>query len=861
MSIDGHATQPAIVWSDSVCVCAGKTYTFSFWARGVYAAPQQVFDLDLLIGGISRKVVTISQQQLAWTQYSVTWTSLDTRCIPIAIKQTTGGAFRDFGIDDIYFGFCCDCVPQATVPDCCQFGLRLFNNVGNTFKKIKITPNIPTNLSNVFMDVPVDGDEWTLTNLGGGTAYEFTYLPGYFPANATNLMDVDLSLAVPTNANNPKITVEWIDGNNVTQKKEEIKLICMSDPASFGEDIEYDWLLNTAQISGNYTQSQVFSGAEIEPCSPPEYESKAEASCGGITGNVNCNGTNITLTANPVPNATEYHWNVNGSTVITNTPNFSSAQNLSGQGSIPVTLEAGYMKTVTDDDPASPNYGTSYQVFEILCTDINAIAYCILSAEFTWSKPEAICINGAFQSWKVVFTPLTTCSNITNYSWNFNDNTPIVQGSGTLSAQTHNFVTAGTYNVTLTLTDNKGCTSTIVKKLVINDTCTPEWHANYNWCSTKDMDPKKQYPITVTFTNQSLCICNSTFKWDFGDPGSGSANTANTTGCGATVSHTYMARPNDVFSVKLTMTDALCPNGVSIVHQVVLKPICNDFNAVVCPDGVVKFSTSCPGRHKWDLPNWQAITYNPAYYCLPAPFDPLLNVSLNLLLGLGQTSIPQFVLNTLSINNFELKFKDGANFVIGLSNYEDTNPYTTGTCTIRKDVKLIYTCCGNLKAKEFDYNSINNRDYRMTKVLKVKHVDKHGSIWQLGSCFNYYSSLIIGERTHFMARTILKKKKKVKGTSITYYFPSRASTVSSRIQGDFRTGNGTGCNCEDLYPWNTGLSRSNWWRATYRLTGSRLYKTQKVDLVKSKHTVVKNGVTWDGFMSKLSGSCTVTNGN
>lgn len=119
MIVDGNATKPSIVWSDTVCVCNGVDYTFSFWVKSIYPASKQNFDLGLMIDGVNQKTVTIAQSTPSWTKYEVTWTSNKNGCIPIAIQQLTGGAFRDFGLDDIAFDYCCDCNAATNIEDDC----------------------------------------------------------------------------------------------------------------------------------------------------------------------------------------------------------------------------------------------------------------------------------------------------------------------------------------------------------------------------------------------------------------------------------------------------------------------------------------------------------------------------------------------------------------------------------------------------------------------------------------------------------------------------------------------------------------------------------------------------------------------
>lgn len=107
--VDGNPSQPSTVWFTNVPVCKGVTYTFSFWAKSLYTDP---FTLGLMINSTTVPVSTVTVAGAsAWRQYSITWTCpLPTgTMVQIGIEQLTAGHKRDFGIDDIFFGFCCEC--------------------------------------------------------------------------------------------------------------------------------------------------------------------------------------------------------------------------------------------------------------------------------------------------------------------------------------------------------------------------------------------------------------------------------------------------------------------------------------------------------------------------------------------------------------------------------------------------------------------------------------------------------------------------------------------------------------------------------------------------------------------------------
>lgn len=103
LMIDGDPTKPAIVWTDSVCVMPGQIYTFSFWLKSLNKRP---FQIGMLIDGVLVSNVTARQESAQWTEYRCSWVAPGRKCIPIAIQQITGGKLIDFGLDDIFFGYC-----------------------------------------------------------------------------------------------------------------------------------------------------------------------------------------------------------------------------------------------------------------------------------------------------------------------------------------------------------------------------------------------------------------------------------------------------------------------------------------------------------------------------------------------------------------------------------------------------------------------------------------------------------------------------------------------------------------------------------------------------------------------------------
>ena len=130
--IDGNTSTATNVWSTTVASSPGATYTFSFWVASVYPTSQQVFDLAMMVNGQSVNQVTVSQATPNWVQYTFTGICpAGVTSMPIAIRQVTGGAFRDFGLDDIYFA-CCGCQAGFNITNIGNCGNYQFTNTSTS---------------------------------------------------------------------------------------------------------------------------------------------------------------------------------------------------------------------------------------------------------------------------------------------------------------------------------------------------------------------------------------------------------------------------------------------------------------------------------------------------------------------------------------------------------------------------------------------------------------------------------------------------------------------------------------------------------------------------------------------------------
>jgi PKD repeat protein len=157
---------------------------------------------------------------------------------------------------------------------------------------------------------------------------------------------------------------------------------------------------------------------------------------------------------------------------------------------------------------------------------------------------------------KVVFTQLNP--NVTNSVWNFGDGNTIVTTGSTV---TNTYVSAGTYTVSLTATDNNGNTETLTRNNYINVYALPT--ANYTavkgGLTTNNTD-------TVTFTSTGA---NTEYaKWSIYD-NSGTISTAHRLAAMAGLSTTFTYTNTGNFPLVLQVSS---PGGSVTITNTIAIP-------------------------------------------------------------------------------------------------------------------------------------------------------------------------------------------------------------------------------------------------------------------------------------------------
>ncbi|MFI5150732.1 MAG: PKD domain-containing protein [Bacteroidia bacterium] len=161
--------------------------------------------------------------------------------------------------------------------------------------------------------------------------------------------------------------------------------------------------------------------------------------------------------------------------------------------------------------------------------------------------------------WCVNFTDSSKVNGgtLSKWTWNFGDGSPAVTQT-TYGTETHCYLNAGTYGVTLTVTSNEGCVSTLNKPSYITTWPLPEAAFSASPQPTNILDP------TVNFTDESS-LANS-WSWNFGDAGDTTGrSTQNPT-------HIYNGENPGSYNVQLIVTSVHgCTD--TIVKPVIVGPI------------------------------------------------------------------------------------------------------------------------------------------------------------------------------------------------------------------------------------------------------------------------------------------------
>jgi gliding motility-associated-like protein len=140
--------------------------------------------------------------------------------------------------------------------------------------------------------------------------------------------------------------------------------------------------------------------------------------------------------------------------------------------------------------------------------------------------------------------------SLTGYSWNFGDNQYSTQFN-----PAHRYATAGTYNATLSVVSDRGCSANLMRLVTVHPIPVADFSAGAQGCS----------PVPAVFANNSLIISGDIagYLWNFGDGG-----------ISTDTFPTHIYEQSGTFDVTLTVVSSFgCQSSVSKPNIITVHPM------------------------------------------------------------------------------------------------------------------------------------------------------------------------------------------------------------------------------------------------------------------------------------------------
>ena len=271
------------------------------------------------------------------------------------------------------------------------------------------------------------------------------------------------------------------------------------------------------------------------------------------------------------------------------------------------------------------------------------------------------------------YTPTTGCDPLTvqftetstdgtgmivNYAWDFGDG-----GSSVLPSPTYVYSVPGTYTVSLTVTDDNGCTDVITNDVTVFEVPTVDFIANQRvGCS----------PISITFSDLTTSpYVITAWSWDFGDGG---------TSTSPNPVHLYAA--DGTYTVKLVVTDQNgCQDSLTKTNYIRLTHPTANFtynNSLVCPNepiGVTFTDTSIPDTTiiswAWDFGDGGTSTLQNPSHSYSAAGTYTVSLTVTNILGCTSTSTQTNVISVRVPPAPDFAMSDSANCTPLTINFTD----------------------------------------------------------------------------------------------------------------------------------------------------------------------------------------------
>lgn len=347
------------------------------------------------------------------------------------------------------------------------------------------------------------------------------------------------------------------------------------------------------------------------------------------------------------------------------------------------------------------NYDVTLTVSANNCSNIATQTISIYDLPVALATADSVCEGNA-----TAFTDASTIASgsIANWSWDFGDG-----NTSNNSNPSHNYVSGGNYNTTLTVTSDNGCTNSLSFPVVVFHNPVADFNTT-NIC----LGLPAEFNDASTVTNDII----NDWQWSFGDD-----NTADI----QNPSNTYIATGN--YTVQLTVTSSNgCNNAVQRNISVYENPLVNFSSTPACFGEANGTATALPigGIAPYNY-NWQNNQYTATATDLSAGNYEITVTDANGCSVAGTATVTQptsaFVINA-SEEIFDIPFGDTVNFVLS------TNSESTVLYSISPDYNLSCTNCDSVLAypnqtTTYIVNAIDTNGCTASKEILVTVNEKY----------------------------------------------------------------------------------------------------------------------------------------
>ena len=330
---------------------------------------------------------------------------------------------------------------------------------------------------------------------------------------------------------------------------------------------------NTSTIDAGYIASYAWDFGDISGSSAISNPTYTYGAVGAynvsliVTSDNGCSSfttatQNITLTS--TAGSAAFTVNNAGQCFVTgSTPNSFSFTNALAQGS-GITYSWDFGDGTTDNNSA--HYVHTSHSYTSIGTYMVVLTATVGSSSSTYSQSVTVYPNPVASynvyagtvtgnAYTFISSSSISSGNISSYAWDLGDGT----GTATVSNPSYVYAAIGTYNVSLLVTSDNGCYSSITAAQIITLSSTPS-NAGFSVNHSGQCLTTGSTANSFVFTNVLAQGSGITYSWDFGD-----GTTDNNSAHFVTVSHTYAAAGTYNAILTATIGGVSTPYSLSVI--------------------------------------------------------------------------------------------------------------------------------------------------------------------------------------------------------------------------------------------------------------------------------------------------------